>query len=68
MIYLFDTNIVIYYFNGLTADQNYGDSLLNAPNTETQGEAETEGGWGQVLTYAFPVKRMGSGLDLFLRA
>jgi predicted nucleic acid-binding protein len=32
MRYLFDTNIVIYYFNGLTADESLHDLLKNSFN------------------------------------
>lgn len=46
MRYLFDTNIIIYYFNGLTADENLHDLLRDSFNISVITKIEFLG-WGE---------------------
>lgn len=46
MRYLFDTNIVIYYFNGLTADESLHDLLRESFNISIITKIEFLG-WGE---------------------
>ena len=49
MIYLFDTNIVIYYFNGLTADQGLHQTLAESFNISVITRIEFLG-WSEFVS------------------
>ena len=58
MAYLIDTNIVIYYFNGLTDDESIHSLLMESFNTSIITKIEFLG-WGQFaaacILGAFPI-------------